>query len=262
MSRRTGLKARQCSCSRTIDCATAVVNAGIPAGRTGAFCVRSLIDAHRPNDCWKLPTILVVTSTMVTDGRRPALPAPWRESRVLTVAHRRKRVAALLARRLTAEQIAEALDVSVRTVTSDTKAVRARMGQELSEWSVLDIANEMRQRSIMRDLESFAALEQAKQPTEGKPNGDFLAQKIFLSEMRANAKDELQLLQSLGVVYKAPERMAVVMMVMTQLEGLPHDTLAALADARDPEDFRRLLVEAVGDALARELLGQPESGSA
>ena len=44
-----------------------------------------------------------------------------------------------------------------------------------------------------------------------------------------------------------------------QLEGLPHDTLAALADACDPEEFKRLLAEAVGEDLARELLGQPVS---
>ena len=58
------------------------------------------------------------------------------------------------------------------------------MARELSEWSVMDIANEMRQRSIMLDLELFAALEKAKQATPDRSAGDFLAQKMFLSELR------------------------------------------------------------------------------
>lgn len=199
----------------------------------------------------------------------PSAKAQLGDTEVLAVAMRRRKVATLLSRRLSIEQIAEAISVSVGTVNNDIRAIRARMARELSEWSVLDIANDMRQRSIMRDLELFSALEKAKMPTGpvrdagGKvtsyerPHGDFMAQKMFLAEMRLNAKDELQLMQSLGVVYKAPERMAVDMKVMTQLEILPQDTLAALADASDPDDFKRLLAAAVGVEQATALLGVP-----
>lgn len=123
----------------------------------------------------------------------------------------------------------------------------------------MDIANQIRERSVMRDLELLAALEKAKQPAPSRPHGDFLAQKMILAEMRANAKDELQLLQSLGVVYKASVRISTDMQVMTRLDALPPDTLSALADAREPDDFGRLLAEAVGDDVAREMLARPVS---
>jgi hypothetical protein len=56
-------------------------------------------------------------------------------------------------------------------------------------------------------------------------------------------------------VYKAPERMAIDMKVMAQLETLPAEVLASLADARTPVEFQAILAGSVGDVMAAEVMG-------
>lgn len=175
------------------------------------------------------------------------------------VERRRRQVANLLVRRFTRTEIAEALGHPVSTIDKDIAAVRDTFEKELGKTSsVMQVAADVLQRSHARERELWAVVQRSMgRKEQGKPveEEDRVSLIMALRELRANQNDELRSLQSLGLIYKAPQRMSLDMRVMSQLSALPEETLKELAEA-DEASFARLVEQTLG-TIGTEALGKP-----
>ena len=191
----------------------------------------------------------------------------------LRARERRARVAKLVARRLTAREIAEVLSVTVRTVEKDIASIRVEMAEQLTSEGVIDVANRYLRASTERTRELWILYDQAKngvrdpkyRPTPGDadaPSVKYLIEPdrklalAILREMREVDRAELAALQSLGVVHRAPAQLAVWMRAQSALQSLPDTVLVALAQIEDPEAFRMELERHVGPETAAAILGE------
>ncbi len=196
-----------------------------------------------------------VAAKAVADAENDALEiVPDDDGRMslpqIRVAARRQKVRTMLARRMTTREIAQTVSVSLRTVEHDIQAIKAEWTTEHGSATAMAVAGDVHRRSMERDRELWVMY--MRLGAEKTVTGEKLD---ILRELRANQASELKALQSLGVVYRAPERLAVDMRMMAKLDQLPPGDLAALADITDPIAFRRALAAHVGIEEADAMLG-------
>lgn len=189
---------------------------------------------------------------MVTEGLRQR-----------RAAERREKLLRLMVRRFTARELATMLSVSVRTIESDLQAIRREGLAEITRSTVMTVAAEVRRDSAARIRELWLIYQQAcgERTEDGKGwqvRPDQETRIAALRELRAVAKDELAALQSLGVYYKAPERVSLSMRIDATLERLTPEELAALVRAPD-EEFLRRVTELLGPEVLEPVCA-PERG--
>lgn len=158
---------------------------------------------------------------------------------------RRDKVKVLLARQLTAGEIANALAVSARTIENDIRAVRRELAAELSSKTTLDWAGHVWKNYVARQRELWLMFQSEKQ------NSIKLA---LAREMRNSDRDVMASLQSLGVAHRQPEQLQVESRILAQLKTLDSGTLEQIANARDQRSLEQALGAFVGTEAVRELL--------
>lgn len=191
-----------------------------------------------------------------------------RTNRQLIVEARRQKVRQLLARRWSHREIAEALTVSVRTIEDDAAAIRREAEAEMRAVTStpLTVAAGVQQRAALRERHLWQMFERAAGvplkdaagaviPGKWTQEPDTKLQLALIREMRNSEKDVLAALQSLGIIYRAPERLALDMRIQSQLQQLPAGDLLAMATVESEEDFIRLVVEKIGHEAAVALFG-------
>jgi transposase len=191
-----------------------------------------------------------------------------RTNRQLLVEARRQKVRQLLARRWSHREIAEALTVSVRTIEDDAAAIRREAEAEMRAVTStpLTVAAGVQQRAALRERHLWQMFERAAGvplkdasgavvPGKWTQEPDTKMQLALIREMRNSEKDVLAALQSLGIIYRAPERLALDMRIQSQLQQLPAGDLLAMATVESEEDFIRLVVEKIGHEAAVALFG-------
>lgn len=188
---------------------------------------------------------------------------PLTAKEVLILA-RRRRVATLLGRCYTTGEIAELLGVSSDTAARDIKAVQVEFAREMRDSSgVLDVWHRFQRQHLARIRELWALVDRAKGVTEERDGKQVqviepapqLGLKA-LRELRACADDEIKTAQSLGIVYKAPERRSIDLHLMDQLSTVPEADLDRLL-AVPLDELPALLEAMVGPELAARVLGSP-----
>lgn len=164
------------------------------------------------------------------------------------LAARRRQVAKLLSRGWSIAEIAAALEVSDETIRRDAVAVRKIFARDMgNRSSVMDFAEDAIRRSQDRERELWIMYEEAKgkKGEDGKlmpgEKNDIGTRLQIHRELRANVSHEMKILQSLGLLYRAPEKIALSMRLMSQVEALPDTVLTELASTTDMEAFTKLL---------------------
>jgi transposase len=180
------------------------------------------------------------------DTNRPAPQEPGESITQIRLKARRERVKSLLARHLTATEIAKALDVSVRTIETDVRAVRAELSAELASKSTLEWGGTVWRGYVARQRELWLLFQKEEKNTAAKVQ--------ILKEMRNSDRDVVAALQSLGISYRAPEQMQVDMRVLAQLRSLEGDVLEKISNAQDSSELREILVQNLGPEVVKEVL--------
>lgn len=216
----------------------------------------------REDESWKW-------NTSATTANPPPAAKPRRAASE-GKAERRANVARLLGRRVPHAQIAQILGVSKATISTDVEAIRTEMAKELSSHTVVDVAARYIRGVNERERELWVLYDQAKngvkkqvppggplpeEPYLVKPNR--MLAKHILTELRASSRDELEALQALGIVHKAPVELSITLRAQELMRAAPSHLLDALNETEDPEEFRRLLGEIVGEDLAMQMVDPP-----
>lgn len=182
------------------------------------------------------------SSEAPADRRGPGIPAGLR----------RDRVCELLARGLRASQILERLQAeqvkcSLPTIKRDIAAIRAQGRAELATTPVIDHADQFLRASVEAARAAWAAHDIADSAN---------ARVAALHLVNRILTDRVKTLQSLGVVFRADERLQVQHVVADRIASLPPDVQRSLAECADRSEFARLLTSFLGPELARAVLGQ------
>ena len=175
----------------------------------------------------------------------------------IRVEARRRAVKRLWSRRMSATEIVELLQVPLRTIERDIAAVRAETVSALMKMDAITLAAEMHGRSETRQRELWAMF--GKLGVDAKGRASRLTPAIanarlaILRELHAEAKEEVDLLQKLGVVYEAPREIRVGFGAVEALARISESDLQRLASV--PVDrFGRELASLIGEEVAARLL--------
>lgn len=150
---------------------------------------------------------------------------------------RRHRVKMLLARSFSAPEIAKAISAPLRTIERDIAAIKDELAAEMDSLTAREMGARVARDYYARVRELWV-LFMAEKSARLKMD--------LMKEIRAHQESELKALQSLGIVYVAPEEHRLEMRGIMLLKRLPPTTLGELARLTDLQDVRRLLTAHVG----------------
>ncbi|MGH7649939.1 MAG: hypothetical protein ACREND_17650 [Gemmatimonadaceae bacterium] len=96
---------------------------------------------------------------------------------------------------------------------------------------------------------------------EGNDSTAIALKVSILRELRAEAREEIELLQKLGIVYRAPSELLIGNAAIACLRSVPESALAAIA-ALPEAQFIEKLGEYAGHDVVRALLAAPRDDGA
>ena len=169
---------------------------------------------------------------------------------------RRARVAQLLARRLTATEIAAVVQASPRTIQNDVAAIQQATTAALQTTTALVVAADLVRGAANREREAwhlFTKVERTLRPAEAAR-----VQTNLLRQMHQAAIDLAKAMGDLGVVARAPSVVIMRHAAYDRLRDAPAHVLARIRQASNVDDLRRELVAAVGEDGANAILAPPE----
>ena len=197
----------------------------------------------------------------VTPREESDRPLTAKEVEILV---RRRRVATLLGRCYTVGEIMELLGVSRDTVERDVKAVRIEFAEEMRDGGgVMDVWHRFQRQHLARVRELWQLVDRSKGVFEQKDGKTVTVVEPdphiglkALRELRAAAESEIKTAQSLGIVYKTPERRSIDLHLMDTLSSVPESEIDRLL-AVPLDELPALLEQLVGPELAARTLGKP-----
>ncbi|HKO16722.1 MAG TPA: HTH domain-containing protein [Gemmatimonadaceae bacterium] len=181
------------------------------------------------------------------DGKSPSL-------RQLRRDQRRQLVRDLLPQHLSARKMAQALGCTQRTIERDIAAVRRQLQAEIAVSSVLDIAAKIvaSTEAIDRTLWSIVADRTAS------PQARVAGAAVLIK----NRDSWVRGLQSLGITFKAPERIQVQVTLWDKIMGLsPEESEHLFALTKEPEQFWPAAAKLMGPEFVANWRPQLTSGA-
>lgn len=166
----------------------------------------------------------------------------------ITREERREKIKRWLPRGLKAGQMATMLEVDVSTITRDIQAVRQEMSDAIGHLTAKDMAEQILASSFARRLELWLL---AQHPS---PKVKLAA----LRELRATDQHDLDAMQALGIVYKAPIKVDVHQETFARLVALDPARLQEIRLASSMDEVKRMLNDAVGPEATQRMLAPGE----
>lgn len=185
------------------------------------------------------------------DEPKPTLPDIRRAARLDLIRQ-------MLPMHRTQVEMAKACGVSERTIRNDITYLRREMAEEVATLTAEKVAADARAR--FRHLTKLAFDELIPRKTKSGtvvhlPTKEKIA---LLNTIRQIQQAEVKLLQSLGVIYRAPQQVQILTLAMDRLNALSPQIQSEIAEASsDPAVFERLLIQHIGVEFAGAMLGKP-----
>jgi hypothetical protein len=166
---------------------------------------------------------------------------------------RREYIKTLLARAVPIVQIAKECRISERTARGDVAAIRKAAAEELLERPVARYAADIER--------EFNGVRQVllRQFHEAGDRNDDRAVVLLARAFHENREKGNALLQSLGVVYRAPAQLMAALRLETAIDEIPENVLRTIAEAPSADKAMELFVREVGEERAKLIFEhQPE----